>query len=106
MYLRNKYSERVEHVKYWVTSLSNENSLHEKINCTLQSGDCLLLFGAESFLSSIFLSKNIKVKVCGTIILDFVLCGCETWTTAVSEEHMPRVLQKCCAEEDIWACEW
>jgi hypothetical protein len=19
---------------------------------------------------------------------------------------MPRVLQKCCAEEDIWACEW
>jgi hypothetical protein len=104
IYIYNKYSERVEHLKYWVTFLSNENSLYEKINCTLQFRDCLLLFGAESFLSSILLSKNIKVKVYGTIILVFVLCECETWSTAVSEELRPRVLQEYGAKEEIWAC--
>jgi len=37
------------------------------------------------------LSKNIKVHIYGTIILPFVLYGCDTWSPTVSEEHRQRV---------------
>jgi hypothetical protein len=37
------------------------------------------------------LYKNIKVKMYSTIILTFVLYGCETWSLTVSEEHTLRV---------------
>jgi hypothetical protein len=49
MYIGNKYSEKVEHLKYWVTSLINQNSLYEKIVLHIAVRECLLLFGAESF---------------------------------------------------------
>ena len=52
----------------------------------------LLLFGAEC-LSSSLLSKNIKVEIYRTIILPFVLYGCETWSPKVSMEHRLRVLR-------------
>jgi histone deacetylase complex regulatory component SIN3 len=79
MYIGNKYSEKVEHLKYWVTSLIDQNSLYEKINCTLQSGNvCFHL--VQYFLA-------------------FILCGCETWSTAV------KVLQEYGAKGDIWAYE-
>jgi hypothetical protein len=39
MYIGNKYSERLDHLKCWVTSLINQNSLNEKINWTLHSGN-------------------------------------------------------------------
>ena len=55
--------------------------------------ECLLLFGAELFLSSSFLSKNIKVKMYRTIILPFVLYGCETWSPTGIEEHRLRVFR-------------
>jgi hypothetical protein len=38
--------------------------------------DCLLSFGAESFVFSL-LSKNIKIKIYRTIILPVVLYGYE-----------------------------
>jgi hypothetical protein len=60
-------------LKYWVTSLINQNSLYEKINCTLQLENVCF-----------YLVQN---------LLAFILCGCETWSTTVSKEHRPRVLQ-------------
>jgi len=45
----------------------------------------LLLFGAESFSSSL-LSKNLKIKIYITIILPVVLNGCETWSLTLKEE--------------------
>ena len=39
------------------------------------------------------LSKNIKVKIYRTIILPFVLYGCETWSPTVSEGHRLRVFR-------------
>jgi hypothetical protein len=33
------------------------------------------------------LCKNIKIKICTTIILLPVLYGCETWSLAITEEH-------------------
>ncbi len=37
------------------------------------------------------LSKHIKVKIYRTIILPFVLYGCETWSPTVSEDHRLRM---------------
>jgi len=68
----------------------NQNSIHEEIKCRLRSENaCYYL--VQNLLSSSLLSKNIKVKIYRTIILPFVLYGCETWSPTVSEEHRPRV---------------
>jgi hypothetical protein len=41
-------------------------------------------------LSSHLLSRNIKVKIYKTIVLP-VLCGCETWSLTLREDHRLRV---------------
>jgi hypothetical protein len=52
----------------------------------------LLSFRAES-LSSILLSKNIKIKIYRTVILPFVLYGFETWSLILREEQRLRALE-------------
>jgi len=37
------------------------------------------------------LSKNLKIKICRTIILPVVLYGCETWSLILREERRLRV---------------
>jgi hypothetical protein len=44
-------------------------------------------------LSSRLLPRNIKVKIYKTIILPFVLYGCETWSLTLQEEHKLRVFE-------------
>ena len=44
-----------------------------------------------NLLSSSLLSKNIKIMIYRTIILPFVLYGCETCSPTVSEEQRLRV---------------
>jgi hypothetical protein len=39
------------------------------------------------------LSKNIKIRIYKTIILPVVLCGCETWSLTLREEHRLRVFE-------------
>ena len=69
----------------------NQNSIHEEIKCRLQSENaCYYL--VQNLLSSSLLPKNVKVKIYRTIILPFVLYGCETWSPTVSEEHRLRVV--------------
>jgi hypothetical protein len=38
-------------------------------------------------------SRNLKVKVYKTTILPVVLCGCETWSLTLREEHSLRVFE-------------
>jgi hypothetical protein len=45
-----KSFERMEEFKYLGTSLMNQNSTHEEIK---SRGECLLSFGAESFVSQV-----------------------------------------------------
>jgi hypothetical protein len=45
-------------------------------------------------LSSRLLSKNIKIRLYGTIILPVVLHGCETWSLTLKQEHRLRVFEK------------
>ena len=40
-----------------------------------------------NLLSSRLLSKNLKIKIYRTIILPFVLYGCETWSLTLREER-------------------
>jgi len=47
----------------------------------------------QNLLSSILLSKNIKIKIYRTIILPVVLYGCETWSLTLREEHTLRVFE-------------
>ena len=39
------------------------------------------------------LTKNVKIKIYRTIILTFVLYGCETWSLTLREEHRLRVFE-------------
>ena len=45
----------------------------------------------QNILSFSLLSKNIKVKIQKTVIFPFVLYGCETWSSTVSDEHRTSV---------------
>jgi len=47
----------------------------------------------ENLLSSSLLSKNLKIKIYGTVILPVVLYGCETWSLTLREERRLRVLE-------------
>jgi hypothetical protein len=44
-------------------------------------------------LPSKLLSRKVKVKIYRTIILPFVLYGCETWSLTLREEHRLRVFK-------------
>jgi hypothetical protein len=43
--------------------------------------------------SGSLLSKNLKIKIYGTIILPIVLYGCETWSLTLREERRLRVFE-------------
>jgi hypothetical protein len=78
--------------KYLGTILTDQNCIHEEVKSRLNSGNacCHLV---QSLLSSCLLSRNVKFKIHKTIILPLVLCGCETWSLALREEHRLRVFE-------------
>jgi hypothetical protein len=39
------------------------------------------------------LSKNLEIRIYKTIILPAVLCGCETWSLTLKQEHKLRVFE-------------
>jgi hypothetical protein len=49
--------------------------------------------GGMNLLLSRLLSKNIKVRIYKTIIFAVVLCGCETWSLTLRDEHRLRVFE-------------
>ena len=57
--------------------------------------ECLLSFGAESFVFQLAIQK-LKVKIYRTIILPVVLYVCETWSLTLRVERRLRVLRVRC----------
>ena len=53
----------------------------------------MLSFGAESFVFQ-FAIQSLKIKICGTIVLPFVVYGCETLSLTLREECRLRVLRR------------
>ena len=75
----NSSCERVEEFKYLGTTLTNQYSIQEEIKSRLKSGNvCYHL--VQNLLSSSLLSRNLKIKICRTILLPVVLYGYETWS--------------------------
>jgi len=92
MKIDNSFIERVEEFKYLGTTLTNQNSIQEEIKSRLKLGNaCYYL--VQNLLSSRLLSKNLKIKICRTIILPIVLYGCETCSLTLRVEHMLRVFE-------------
>jgi hypothetical protein len=73
-------------------TLAKQNYVHEKINSILKTGNGCC-HSVQNFLSSSLLSKNVKIKVYGTIILPVVFCGCKTWSLTLIEERRLRVFE-------------
>ena len=76
--------ERVEDLKYFGTTLANQNSIPEEIKSRLMSGNARYN-SMQNLLPSRFLSKNLKIKMYITVILTVVLYECETWSLALGE---------------------
>ena len=53
----------------------------------------MLSFGAEIFLSSSLLSKNLKIKIYRIITLPVVLYGCETRSLTFRDERRLKVFE-------------
>ena len=78
MKIDNSSFERVEEFKYLGTTLTNQNSIQEKIKSRSKSGNACYL-SLQNLLSSSLISKTFKIKIYRTIILPVLLYGCETW---------------------------
>jgi hypothetical protein len=78
--------------KYWGTTITDQNCVHEEIKSRLNSGNACY-HSVQSLLSSRLLSRNVKVKIYKTIILPAVLYGCETLSLTLREEHRLRVFE-------------
>ena len=63
----NSYFERVEEFKYLGTTLTNQNSIWEENKSRLKAGNAWYHL-VQNRLSSSLLSKNLKIKICRTII--------------------------------------
>ena len=92
MKMDNSSTERVEEFKYLGTTVTNQNSIQEEINCRLKLGNSCY-YSVQNLLSSSLLYKTLKIKIYRTIILPIVLYGCETWSLILREKHRLRVFE-------------
>ena len=88
----NSSIERVEEFKYLGTTLTDQNSIQAEIKNKLKLGNACY-HSVQNLLSSRLLSKNLKIKIYGTIILPVVLYGCETLSLTLREERRLRVFE-------------
>jgi len=59
------------------TNLTNQNSIQEEIKSRLRQRN-VCHHSVQNLLSSSLRSKNLNIKIYRTIILPFVVYGCET----------------------------
>ena len=81
----------------------NGSNIGEKLNKSkfysgrnkeqIEVRECLLSFGAESFVFQFAIHKYKYQDIYRTIILPVVLYGCETWSLTLREERRLRVFE-------------
>jgi hypothetical protein len=91
--IANRYFENVAQFRYLGMITTNENLIQEEIKRRLNLGNAYY-HSVQNFLSSHLLSKNIKIRIHRTRILPVALCGCETLSLTLREEHKLRVFDK------------
>ena len=82
----------MEEFKYLGKTLTNQNSIQEEFKSRLNLGNACY-YSVQNLLSSSLLTKKLKIKIYGTIILPVVLYGCETWSLTLREERRLRVFE-------------
>jgi hypothetical protein len=82
----------VSQFKYLGTTVTNQNLIQEEIKRRLNSGNACY-HSVQNLLSSRLLSKNLKIRICKTIILPVVLYGCENWPLTLREEYRLKVFE-------------
>ena len=74
-------------------ALRNQNSIQEETKSRWKSGNAYH-HSVQNLLSSMLLSKNLKIRMYRIIILPVVLYGCETCSLTTREERRLRVSEK------------
>ena len=92
MKIHNSSIERLEEFKYLGTTLTDQNSIQEEIKNRLKLGNACY-YSVQNLLSTMLLSKNLKIKIYRTIILSVVLYGCESWSLTLREESRLRIFE-------------
>jgi hypothetical protein len=86
----NRLFENVSHFKYLGMIVKNQNVIQEEIWRRLKSGHGYH-HSVQNLHSSHLLSKNLKIRDSN---LPVVLCGCETWSLTLREEHRLNVFEE------------
>jgi hypothetical protein len=88
--IANRSFENVAQFRHLGTIVTNQNLIQMEIKRRLYSGNaCCQRF--QNLLSSLTLTKIIKIRIYRTIILPVVLYGCETWSVTLREENRLKV---------------
>jgi hypothetical protein len=79
--------------KYLGMTVTDQNFIQEEIKRRPVSGNACY-HSVQNLFSSRLLLKNVKVRICKTIILPVALYGCETWSLTLTGEYKLGVFEK------------